>query len=223
MDRSIIEEIISRRLCDFETAIPAKVTDVAKDKSLTVEILIKKVTVDGIVDVDNIAIEGIKPFVIGNENATINIEIAKGSQVLLVGLSRHAREWLGSKSDDAVIPRSAYGNTFNDLVAVPLFRGDRENGKSSNISLGAEGDITIESKYGQTLKFNDDGSIDLNPKSGSKVTIKGELEVSNGISCDSDVVANARLVPVSLVNHTHNVGAVPATSPIPTTPPAPVP
>ena len=226
MDRSAIEEIISRRLCSIETALPAKVTSVAEDGSLTVVILIKKVTVDGIVDTENLAIEGVKPFVIGNGNASVDIEIQKDAQVLLLGLSRHAREWLGSSSDDAVIPKSAHGNLLNDLVAIPLFRGDRDNGKNSKISLGADGTVVIESKYGQSLKFNDDGSIDFNPKSGGKVKIKGMLEVdgdiesTGNVDADGDVSAKNSSIAVSLINHTHNVGAVPATSPIPTTPPA---
>lgn len=231
MDRSQVEEIISRRLCDFETAIPAKVTAVANDGTLSVVALIKKVTIDGIVDVDNMVIEGIRPMVIGNANASVDIEIEKDSQVLLVGLSRHAREWLGSSSDDAVIPKSPYGNLLNDLVAVPLFRTDRYNGKASKISLGVDGTVKIESKYGQSLKFNSDGSIDFNPKSGSKVKIKGGLDVDGDIdatgdvSSDKDVVANAKLISVSLQNHQHLAAALPNPSgaTIPTTAPSPVP
>ncbi|SHL42663.1 hypothetical protein SAMN05720470_10852 [Fibrobacter sp. UWOV1] len=182
MDRSQAEELISRRLCDFETAIPAKVTAVAADGTISVVALIKKVTVDGIVDVDNMVMDGIRPFTIGNSSACIDIEIEKGSQVLLVGLSRHAREWLGSSSDDAVIPKSPYGNMLNDLVAVPLFRTDRDSGKASRISLGVDGTVLVESKYGQSLKFNSDGSIDLNPKSGKKVKIGGDLDVEGEVN-----------------------------------------
>lgn len=231
MDRSQAEELISRRLCDFETAIPAKVTAVAEDGTISVVALIKKVTIDGIVDVDNIVMDGIRLLTIGNSSASVDIEIEKGSQVMLVGLSRHAREWLGSSSDDAVIPKSPYGNMLNDLVAVPLFRNDRENGKASKISLGVDGAVKIESKYGQSLQFNSDGSIDFNPKSGSKVKIKGGLDVDGDIdatgdvSSDKDVVANAKLVSVSLQNHQHLAAALPDPSgaTIPTTPPSPVP
>lgn len=221
MDRNAVEEIISRRLCNFETALPAKVTSVAKDGSLTVVILIKKITVDGIVDVKNLAIEGIKPFVIGNENASVEIEIRKGAQVLLLGLSRHAREWLGTTSDDAVIPKSAHGNMLNDLVAIPLFRGDRENGKSSKISLGADGTVVIESKYGQSMKFNDDGSIDFNPKSGKKVKINGSLDVDGSINSTDDIITMKNINAVNYNTHTHNVNATPAETPIPTSPPTP--
>lgn len=223
MDRSAIEEIISRRLCSIETALPAKVTSVAEDGSLTVVILIKKVTVDGIVDTENLAIEGVKPFVIGNGNASVDIEIQKDAQVLLLGLSRHAREWLGTSSDDAVIPKSAHGNMLNDLVAIPLFRGDRDNGKNSKISLGADGTVLVESKYGQSLKFKDDGSIDFTPKSGKNVKINGSLDVDGSINSTDNITTQKNISAVNYNNHTHNVGAVPATSPIPTTPPAPAP
>lgn len=214
MDRSAIEELISRRLCNFETALPAKVTDVAEDGALTVVVLIKKVTVDGIVDVENLAIEGIKPFVIGNENASVDIEIKKGAQVLLLGLSRHAREWLGTSSDDAVIPKSAHGNMLNDLVAIPLFRGDRDHGKSSKISLGAEGTVVIESKYGQSMKFNEDGSIDFNPKSGGKVKIKGGLDVDGTVSATDKITSEKEVegtdfktARLSLLGHMHPTAA----------------
>lgn len=182
MDRSQVEEIVSRRLCDVETALPAKVTSVAKDGSLSVMMLIKKVTVDGIVDTENRVIEGIRPLTIGNSSASIEVEIGVGAHVLLVGLSRHAREWLGTKSDDAVIPKSAFGNMLNDLVAVPLFRGDRENGKNAKISLGEDGTVEVTSTFGQTLKFDEDGSIVLIPKSGSKVKINGDVVVDGNVS-----------------------------------------
>lgn len=230
MDRSAIEEIISRRLCDFETAIPAMVTSVASDNTISVVALIKKVTVDGIVDVDNFVIEGIRPFVIGNSSATIDIDISVGSQVLLVGLSRHAREWLGTSSDEAVTPKSSYGNMLNDLVAVPVFRNDRKNGQKTKVFLGSDGVVEVTSAYGQSLRFNEDGSIDFNPKSGRRVKINGGLDVdgdigaTGNVSSDKDVVANAKLpLSVSLTSHTHNVGAAPAQALIPTTVPGPAP
>ena len=218
MDRSQVEEIVSRRLCDVETALPAKVTSVAKDGSLSVVVLIKKVTVDGIVDTENRVIEGIRPFTIGNSSASIDIEIAEGAQVLLVGLSRHAREWLGTKSDDAVIPKSAYGNMLNDLVAVPLFRGDRENGKNAKIRLAEDGTVEVKSVHGQTLRFDDDGSIVLEPKSGSTVKINGDVVVEGDVNGTDFKTAVA-----SFNTHMHVSNVPSATSGPPTMVPVPPP
>lgn len=224
MDRRQVEEIISRRLNSIETAIPATVTEVAKDGTLTVVPLIRKVTVDGIVDTANLAIGGVRPFVIGNSSASVDIEIGKGAQVLLVSLSRHAREWLNTSSDDPVTPRSSNGNMLNDIVALPLFRGDRTNGSASKIMLGEDGTVEVTSKYGQTLRFEEDGSIAFNPKPGKKVKIAGDLEVGGNVESSGDVTANASvpLAAVSLVSHTHNYLAGPGPL-TPTTTPAPAP
>lgn len=213
MDRSQVEEIVSRRLCDIETALPAKVTSVSDNGLLSVEVLIKKVTVDGIVDTENRIMESIRPFTIGNSSASVDIGIPVGAQVLLVGLSRHAREWLGTQSDDAVIPKSAHGNMLNDLVAVPLFRGDRESGKNARIYLGEDGDVEVVSKYGQSLKFNKDGSIDFNPKAGKKVKINGDLDVTGNVSSDG-IVNDASYNLTELGNkYTVHVHPVPGVTP----------
>lgn len=178
MDRSQVEEIVSRRLCDVETALPGYVQDTLENGNLLVVPLIKKVTVDGIVDVQNMALEA-RPFVIGNENLSIEIGFKKGDSVLLLGLSRHASEWLNSKSNDPVIPRTFQALTLNDLVAVPLCRGDRENGKSANIKLGVDGAIEISSFLGQRIKFVNDGSIEIVPKSGKEININGVVNGSD--------------------------------------------
>ena len=220
MERSDVEELISRRLCGIETAIPAKVKAVASDGTLSVEALIKKVSVDGIVDVQNLLIDGVKPFVVGNEFAYVDLGIDAGAQVMLVGISRHASEWLGSDSDDAMIPKSPLGLSLNDLVAVPLFRGDREAGKSSRISLGADGKVEIASKYGQSIVFNKDGSIEMSPKSGKTIKMKSDLEV------EGDVKGTDFKTPLlSFNDHAHPVLAVPnpGGTPVTSTGPVPVP
>lgn len=209
MDRKNVEEIVSRRLNGIETAIPAKVTDVAEDGTLSVVALIRKVTVDGIVDTDNLAIGGVRPFVIGNSSASVEIGIGKGAQVLLVSLSRHAREWLATSSDDPVTPRSSNGNMLNDIVAIPMFRSDRKNGQASKITLGEDGTVEVTSKYGQTLKFEEDGSIAFNPKTGGKVKIAGDLEVGGNVESTSGVVKGMdfQTSALSFLTHVHECAA----------------
>ena len=208
MDRKNVEEIISRRLNGIETAVPAKVTDVASDGTISVVALIRKVTVDGIVDTDNLVISGIKPFVVGNATSS-EVEIEKGSQVLLVALSRHSREWLNTSSDDPVTPRSSNGNMLNDVVAIPLSRGDRKKGESSKIYLGADGTVEVKSKFGQTMRFESDGSITFNPKSGSKVKISGDLEVAGNMETTAGVVKGMdfQTATLSFNTHVHNCSA----------------
>ena len=209
MDRSDIEEIVSRRLCNFETAIPAKVTAVNNDGTIAVVALIKKVSMDGIVDNENLVMDGVKLFQFGNSSTSIELEVEKGSQVMLFGLSRHGREWLNSKSDNAVIPKSPLGNTMNDLFAIPLFRTDRDNGKSGKIVIGVDGKVSISSKHGQTIRLNTDGSIDINPKSGSTVKIDGFLEVTKDAKFLTDTAS------VTFSTHIHPTPVGPSTPPSP--------
>lgn len=204
VERSDIEELISRRLCNIETAIPGIVTNVAKNGTLSVVPLIKRVTVDGIVDVDNLAIEGIKKFVFGNGNVAIDVEVDVGSQVMLVAMSRSARVWLNSQSEDAVIPRSYSGNTLNDLVAVPICRCDREYGKKNLVTLKDNGVVSVESEFGQKIVLTESGDIELSLKSGKAVKVNGNLSVSGDVSADGDVKAGI----VSLMTHTHVVPGV---------------
>lgn len=222
MNRNDVEELIDRRLCSIETAIPAKVRYVNSDGTLSVEALIKKVSVDGIVDVKNLLIDGVKPFVVGNKYACIDFGIVEGSQVMLVSLSRHGREWLNTSSDDAVIPKSPLGMTLNDLFAVPISRGDRENGQKSVIKLGEDGKVEIKSSYGQSVTFNKDGSIEMSPKSGSKVTIKGNVDVKGQITA-SDKIHSDNVVegmdfvagPLKFVTHVHTSAVGPTSTPTP--------
>jgi phage gp45-like len=70
------------------------------------------------------------------------------------------------------------------------------------------GEVAIYSKHGQTIVLKTNGDIELNPKSGQKVKISADVDVTGTLTASVDVVGGGK----HLATHTHSAGTAIVTS-----------
>ncbi len=124
-------------LSSIETCLPGIVKRV-NGKNIDVEILIKKVLYNGIVDIENKFVTNVPVIYTGSSSFTIDYKLKENDLVLLICMSRDSGKWKLNKKSVS-IPNSCVGNTLSDFVAIPF---SIEKGKSS-IVIDDDGTMTL--------------------------------------------------------------------------------
>ncbi|MCF0180169.1 MAG: hypothetical protein HUJ97_08015 [Bacteroidales bacterium] len=176
---------------NFESCLPGKVTDVDGD-FITVRPCIRKVARNGVIDISNIPIPGIKILRYGTSDFSIEIPVKKGDTVLLIAISRDSREWK-SKDWPDTIPKSCSGNTLCDFVALPIYSAKKSE------------------KAG--ISFEEDGTLKFHAK---KFLFDSDVEVDGNLNAKDDVTSMDGTI--SLTNHQHASPVGPTSPPTPSAP-----
>jgi|WetSurMetagenome_2_1015567.scaffolds.fasta_scaffold448198_2 phage gp45-like len=113
--------------------------------------------------------------------------------------------------------------TKGDADAIALFvGGSRDNGAiiaqrdSTDVSAASEikdGERLMISPFGQKIKMNEDGSITLCAKSGCKIYMESDVEMSKTLVVTGEITTNAVVGGVTLSGHIHPSGVGPTGSP----------
>lgn len=192
-----VENVVSDKLSNFETCLPATIKNVRSDGRIDVVCDIRKMVTNGIVNKSDSIVYGIPLMQSGFGNFCIEYELSAGDSVLLLFFSRDALEWKKRKwsvSD----PKNHLANNLNSCVAVPFVK---EKSKDSLIKLYKNGIVEVKNKK-CSFTIKDNGTIEFDAE---KVTMKCPLVCEKQVISRVDFFAGATDgVGVSLMNtHTH--------------------
>lgn len=207
---------IEKRLENFETALPGVVKNVNSDGTVDVSLSIRKVSLNGVVDIAAMPILSVPLLTIGTRAFSFKLPVKTGDPVLLLAISRDSSLWkVGDWGEKDVVPKSCSGNTLCDFVALQMnfWRTDTSNGA----------EITEEGKVVINADVEINGAVTVAKElNADSVKATGNVEAGDVIS-NGDVSATGDLKTASLsfLTHVHNCTSPgspsgPAISPAPT-------
>lgn len=205
---------IDKRLENFETALPAVVTNVNGDGSVDVALSIRKVALNGVIDTNPIDILSVPVLKAGTRNFCIKLPIKAGDPIILIAISRDSSLWKASEwGENDVIPKSCSGNTLCDFVAIQM-----NFWKSSNdnfIEIAEDGHVIFNADVEINGKVMVDKSIEA-----ESVKAEGNVEAGNVLS-NGNVKAMGDLQTsiLSFSTHVHECAAPGYPSLTPESPP----
>jgi hypothetical protein len=146
---------------NFESAIPGIVDSVNSDGTVNVIPTIRKISTNGVVDLENNVIPSVPVMDLGGGGIEVNVEISAGDQLILFAISRDSSAWKNSDGSKTRTPNSCGGNTLMDFVAVPLhFHG--KGGSKVKISFSKDGSAEITNSGGGSISMASNGTVEIN-------------------------------------------------------------
>ena len=168
-----MERQLDERLNSFETAIPGTIVDIRKDGRIDVAPSIRKMVTSGVVDAFDSVVRGVPVMQIGFSGFSFDLALKKGDSVILLFLSRDARQWKARKWSQCD-PTTPFANDLNSCVAIPFVRPD--SGAKVVVKIDADGVVTFDSSK---VKFTGDIEVDGKMKSVGDIESEGDVKGSD--------------------------------------------